>query len=151
MRPILTGLGRLVANKYLKFPQGSNLSSYTQLYVAFFLSGCVHVAGDFAYEKRVVYRSLKFFLLQAVGITLEDFVIYLSKSVLIRSGIELNLGETGEYLVEAVVRGIGYCWVTSWFCLTLPVWVDEASNAGLHANDRGPISRYLVRKWKQWR
>ena len=60
---MLAGLGKLVANKISKFPRGTNLSSYTQLYVAFFLSAILHFSGDFAYEKRITSRSFRLFLL----------------------------------------------------------------------------------------
>ena len=147
---MLTGFGRLVANKFFKFTRGTNRSSYTQLYVAFFLSGCIHVLGDLTYEKRIVYRSLKFFLLQAAAITSEDLIIYLSNRLLAQRGIELKSGGVNETWVDTVVRGIGYCWVTSWFCLTLPMWVDETSTFGLYANHRGPIAQFLMREWQRW-
>ena len=146
---MLAGLGRLVANKFLKFRRGTNLSSYAQLYVAFFLSAVFHFAGEFTYERRIVYRSFKFFLLQAVAITLEDFFIYLSKRLLLLCGMRLNPGSTDETWVGAVVRVVGYCWVIIWFCLTLPVYVDEAIAAGFYQSDRGHISQFLYDTWRQ--
>ena len=143
-------MGRLVANKFLKFPRGSNRSSYTQLYVAFFLSGLLHFAGDFLLEKRMVYRSFKFFLLQAVAITCEDFVIYIAKCLLRWGGIEFKPGKADESWAEAVVRVFGYCWVTLWFCLTLPPWLDELNAIGFNSSDRGPITQFLLDTWKQW-
>ena len=74
---MLTGLGRLVANKVFKFPWGTGRLSYTQLYAAFFLSAVFHFAGEFTYERGVVYQ---FFILQAATITLEDFVIDISNA-----------------------------------------------------------------------
>ena len=144
------GLGRLVANKLLKLPRGSNRSSYTQLYIAFFLSAIIHSSGDFMLEKRMVYRSFKFFLLQAVAITLEDFVIYIAKRLLRRRGAELKPGMDNESWVETAVRVVGYCWVTLWFCLTLPVWLDEPNSIGFGNSDRGAITQFLVDTWKQW-
>ncbi|KAF9644021.1 hypothetical protein BDM02DRAFT_3122623 [Thelephora ganbajun] len=149
MRPTFTGLGRLVANKFLKFPRGTNRSSYTQLYIAFLLSGIIHCAADFMVEKRMAYRSFKFFLLQAVAITFEDFVIYVVKGLLLRRGTELKPGKVHESWAEAVVRVIGYCWVIIWFCLTLPVWVDEANTLGFNNIDRGPSARFLLDAWKK--
>ena len=137
------GLGRLVANKLLKLPRGSNRSSYTQLYIAFFLSGIIHSSADFMLEKRMVYRSFTFFLLQAVAITFEDFVIYTAKRLLRRGGAELKPG------VEIAVRVIGYCWVTLWFCSTLPVWLDEPNSIGFGSSDRGAITQFLLDTWKQ--
>jgi len=143
------GLGRLVANKLLKLPHGSNRSSYTQLYIAFFLSGIIHSSADFMLEKRMVYRSFKFFLLQAVAITFEDFVIYIAKRLLCRRGVELKPGTVNESWVETAVRVIGYCWVTLWFCSTLPVWLDEPNSIGFGSTDRGAITQFLLDTWKQ--
>ena len=144
------GLGRLIANKMLKLPRGSNRSSYTQLYVAFFLSAIIHSSGDFMLEKQIVSRSFKFFLLQAVVITFEDLLIYIAKRLLSRGGIKLDPGRVDESWVEMAVRVIGYCWVTLWFCFTLPVWLDEPSSMGFHSSDRGAITQFIVDIWKRW-
>ena len=147
---MFTGLGRLVANKFLKFPRGTNQSSYTQLYLAFLLSGLLHFAGDFMFERRMVYRSFKFCLLQAAVITFEDLIIHVATRLLRRRGVELNLGRTNENWTETVVRVIGYCWVTLWFCLTLPIWVDEANTVGFFSSDRGPITQFLLDVLERW-
>ena len=147
---MVAGLGRLVANKLLGFPRGTNRSSYTQFYIAFFLSALLHFSGDFMLEKRLVYRTFKFFLLQAVAITFEDFVIYIAKRLVLRwRGIEFKLGKADESWAEVAVRVIGYCWVTLWFCLTLPVWLDELNAIGISRYDRGLITQFLLDTWKQ--
>ena len=138
------GSGRLVANKFLGLPRGTNLSSYTQLYVAFFLSAILHFSGDFAFEKRIVSRSFRFFLLQAVGITFEDLVIYTTKRLLRRGG------KADIPWIAVVVRVIGYCWVTLWLCWTLPVWLDEFNALGFSSADRRPIAQFLLNKWNRW-
>ena len=147
---MLAGLGRLVANKFLKFPRGTNRSSYTQLYVAFFLSALLHFSGDFMFERRLVYYSFKFFLLQAVAITFEDFVIYIAKRLLRWRGVEFRPGKTDESWAEVVVRVVGYCWVTLWLCLTYPIYLDEPNTVGLSSTDRGPITQFLLDAWKRW-
>lgn len=146
---MLGGLGRLVANKFFGFPRGTNLSSYTQIYVAFFLSGLLHSSGDFMIERRMVSRSFKFFLLQAVAITFEDFVIYTAKRLLRRGGFELKPGKAGGSWAGAVARVIGYCWVVLWVCSTLSVWLDGLNAAGWGSSDKGPITQFLLNKWKQ--
>jgi len=146
---MLSWFGRLVANKLFKFPRGTNPSSYTQLYVAFFLSGLLHSSGDFVFEKRITSRSFKFFLLQAAGITLEDFVIYIAKSFLRRGGIGRKPGKADEPRTGVIVKVVGYCWVTLWLCLTLPVWQDELNALGFSSTDRGPIARLLLNRWNQ--
>jgi len=140
-------LGRLVANKFLKFPRGTNRSSYAQLYIAFFLSGLIHSSGDFMVEKRMVYRSFKFFLLQATIVTFEDFVICIGKWLLRRGKIELE--KPDELWAGVVVRVIGYCWVTLWASLTFPIFLDGLNATGWGSADRGPITQFLLNKWKQ--
>ena len=147
---MFTGVGRLVANKVFRFPRGTNRSSYTQLYVAFFLSGAIHVSGQFVFEKRLSFPTLNFFLLQAVAITFEDFVIYITKRFLRPRGIELNPGKADESWVETVLRVMGYCWVTLWFCWSLPIWIDELSSTGFNDRDRGPIASVILDASKRW-
>ena len=101
-------------------------------------------------EKRLVYHSFKFFILQAVAITFEDFVIYIAKRLLRLGGIQLKPGRVDESWAEAVVRVIGYCWVALWFCLTLPVWLDEPNTIGFSSGDRGPITQFVLDRWKLW-
>ena len=137
-------LGRLIANDFLGFPRGTNLSSYTQLYVDFFLSAILHFSGDFVIEKRIVTRSFEFCLLQAVAITFEDLVIYTAKRLLRRGG---NLD--GPWMI-VIVRAVGYCWVTLWLSLTLPIALDGLSVLGIGSADRRPISQFLLNKWNQW-
>ena len=143
---MLSGFGRVVANKIFKFPRGTNRSSYTQLYVAFFLSALFHLVGDLMiFRGRMVYYSFKFFLLQAIVITFEDFVIYIAKHLLGQRGVELlKPGKPDESWGGAVVRVAGYCWVTMWFCLMLPIWMDESNAIGLGIMDRGLITQYLL-------
>ena len=147
---MVSGFGRLVANKFLKFPRGTNRSSYTQLYIAFFISGLLHFAGDFMLEKRLAYHSFKFFILQAVAITFEDFIVYIAKRLLRLGGIQLKPGRADENWAETVVRVIGYCWVTLWFCLTLPVWLDDPNSIGFSSGDRGPLTQFILDRWKLW-
>ena len=147
---MLTGLGRLVANKLLKFPRGTNRSSCTQLYLAFFLSALVHFSGEFMFERRLVSRSFRFFFLQALAITLEDFFISTAKRLLLRCGIKLEPGKTDESWAEAALRVVGYCWVVLWFCWTSPVWMDENSIAGFNSDDVGPIAQLVLDTWRRW-
>jgi len=102
-------------------------------------------------EKRIVYRSFKFFLLQAVAITFEDLVIYTAKHLLRRGGIEFKSERAGEAWAGKIVRVIGYFWVTLWFCATLPVWIDESSAIGFASTDRGAITQFLLDMWKRYR
>jgi len=98
----------------------------------------------------MVSRSFNFFLLQAVAITFEDFIIYIAKSLFRRLGVEIKVGKGDESWPEWVVRVIGWCWVTFWFCLSLPVWIDGLNASGFSNFNRGPITQFLLSRWKQW-
>lgn len=139
---MLSGFGRLVANRIFGFPRGTNRSSYTQLYVAFVLSGLIHCAGDCAFEKRIVYRSLKYFFLHAVAITVEDFVIYIATRLLLVLGVKLKPGRADESRTETVVRVVGYCWVTLWLCFAIPIVGVKTSTTS-----RGRIVQYWLDTW----
>ena len=102
------------------------------------------------FEKRIVYYSIKFFLLQAVAITCEDFIIYLTKRLLLQEGPALKTGEIGETWGGTVARIVGYCWVTLWFCLSLPVWIDEANQLWFGDVQESHIARFLMLARKQW-
>jgi len=101
------------------------------------------------FQKRLVYYSFKFFLLQPVAITLENLVIQAAKRLLSRRGIELKPGGFDGSWGGAVVRVVGYCWVTLWFTLTAPIWLDELSAVGFDSIDRGPITKFLLDMWKR--
>ena len=144
------GLGKLVANKVFKFPRGTNRSSCTQLYVAFFLSAAIHFSGEFMFEGRLVSRSFRFFFFQALAVTFEDLVISSANRLLLRRGIELKPGKADASWAEAVLRVVGYCWVTIWFCWSSPIWTDENSTFGFNSSDRGPIAQFALDTWRQW-
>ena len=147
---MLSGVGKLVANDILKFPRGTNLSAYTQLYVSFLLSGIIHFGGDYLAERRVVLRSIKYFLLQAVAITFEDIVIYVAKRSLLLVGIKLTPGKLDGTRVGAVVKVIGYCWVILWFSWVFPIWQDGLSVLGLSTMDKKPLAQFLFNAWERW-
>ena len=147
---MLSGWGKFVSNKIFKFPRGTNLSSYTQLYFGFFLSGIVHLLSDYALEKRIVSRSIKFFVLQAMAITFEDLVIYITKRLSLFQESKPASGKANGFWVKAVARVIGYCWVVLWLCFSLPIWLDELCVIGLYDTDRGPVAQFVWDAWERW-
>ena len=97
----------------------------------------------------MMYHSLKFFLLQAVGITFEDFVIYIARRLLRRKAIELEPGRPDGSWGGTIVRVAGYCWVIIWLCITFPVRRNEPNAVGFGAKDKGPITQSLLDVWKR--
>ena len=112
-----------------------------------FLSGLLYLVGESVSERRMVYRSPRFFPLQAIRIIF-DFT-YITKRLLLMGGIKFNPGQAGEPWAEAVVIVMGYCWVILWFCLTLPMHIDGTSVAGFYTTDRGAVPQLLLDTWKR--
>ena len=148
---MLGGMGRFVSNKLLKFPRGTNRSSYAQLYVAFFLSAIIHFAADLMSQQRAVYHSFRFFLFRPVAITFGDLVIHTAKRVLLQAGIKLIPGRgEEESWAEVATRVVGYSWVISWFYFTLPVWRDKTIAITFDGADKLSISQFMLGAWKRW-
>jgi hypothetical protein len=103
--------------KLLGFRKGTNASSYTQLYVGFFVSALIHIFAVFFAARREVGEP-RFFMSQAVAITFEDMVIAIAKRLGIRSA-----GWLGKF--------IGYLWVIAWLSYSLRDWVDGGVSMGV--------------------
>lgn len=89
-----------------------------QVYVAFAVTGLIHVAGEYSLIGYWTYRhALQFFLLQAVAITFEVVVIeQIARKLSIRG---------------LLWQCIGYLWVIMWFANTVPNLVDPLLHEGL--------------------
>ncbi|KAI6035006.1 membrane bound O-acyl transferase family-domain-containing protein [Pisolithus orientalis] len=100
-------------------------TSYHRLCNAFLCSALIHVCGDIVLQIRIrknvttspniIGLSLPFFLLQPVGVLIEDAAIGMGK----RMG--MKIGRWSKIL--------GYTWVWVWLCWTLFLWVDGLKNA----------------------
>ncbi|KAF5328773.1 hypothetical protein D9619_011607 [Psilocybe cf. subviscida] len=111
----------------------SKFTAYFQLYVSFFISGLIHFAGDYMLHQDWAGRAVSFFVLQAVGITLEDMVNAIAK----RAGL------TGSPLAKFM----GFCWVIIWFSFSLPWWLERNFHAG--SFDEGPrLPSLIMGLWK---
>lgn len=91
------------------------MSSYTQLFIGFLLSATIHAVGDYMNIGRLPASTFKYFLLQGVAITVEDFVIWLARG----KGIPTWAGKT-----------IGYVWVIVWTCWVTTPWLDIMNSHG---------------------
>jgi hypothetical protein len=101
----------------LRLPK-STFRTYFQLYVAFLVSGILHMAGDYMLLQNLTGVSVQFFLLQAVAITFEDAII----------GTARRIGVT---TASPLTRAVGFCWVFVWFALSVPYWFDPIFSNGV--------------------
>jgi hypothetical protein len=117
MTQFLSAHGKFVAHRLMGLKPGSATSAYTQLYVAFLISGIMHYLPEYMALRHWGGGALLFFLLQAVAITLEE--------CLQSAGRRLGLTASWRWKV------IGYFWVWSWFALCLPIWQDPLLHEGV--------------------
>jgi hypothetical protein len=131
-----------MAVRTLGFRQGSLASRYSQIYLAFALSGFTHALGDLkvaphivssaGFRSLVVHGALPFFMMQAVAITVEDATITLFKRVLLR----LHL-----LPAKAVpLRLVGYVWTLGWFLVSWGWYCEFSFRAGMLRSERLPFS-----------
>jgi Membrane bound O-acyl transferase family len=107
-RKTVTSHANFIA-KQLGLPKNI-LTTRFKLFIAFFLSGLIHHAGEYVIRQRWTGHSMEFFLMQAVAITCEDVIIALAE----RAGFS-----------SKSIRLMGFVWVFVWFTYSLPLWLDE--------------------------
>ncbi|TFY59551.1 hypothetical protein EVG20_g7751 [Dentipellis fragilis] len=120
-----TSMGRWVCNK-LGFQRGTTGSSYTQLYVAFFLSGVMHMGGDYMVNPALIGSSFPFFIYQAIAITAEDTVIALGKRMGMRE--------------SRATRVLGYGCTFAWLSWSTAGYIDWSIGAGVGLVEALPFS-----------
>ena len=92
--------------------------SVITLYVAFLVSGLIHLVGDYALLRDWHARnSIHFFMLQALAISFESTVFRVLRLV-------------GVTIPPFISRLVGYVWVLCWFTLTLPIWLEPIVRDG---------------------
>ncbi|KAI6100281.1 hypothetical protein F5141DRAFT_1009777 [Pisolithus sp. B1] len=93
--------------------------SYTRLCNAFLCSAFMHTCGDVVNHPNVIGFSMPFFILQPVGVLVEDIVIEVGK--------RMGLGK------REWVKAVGYMWVSMWMSYSVHSWVQGQKNAFLIA------------------
>ncbi|KAJ3782999.1 membrane bound O-acyl transferase family-domain-containing protein [Lentinula aff. detonsa] len=110
LRRIVSSHGKFLSRHVFGLLPGTIASSYAQLYVAFFLSGLIHVTS---FDP----RPICFFLLQAVTITFEDFIISVARKAGAQSSFAVHI--------------LGYVWVYCSLTVTFGIWLDSMNSAGI--------------------
>ena len=138
LRQGLNGHADVIADSIIKIPRATILSRYTRLFLAFLISGLIHHSSDLAMGiPRVEAGSLVLFLLQPLGIMLEDAIQTLTRHV-------STSGSLGR-----VRRTVGYVWVVVFLAWSTPKWfypqqrlgIDPANLLPFHVV--GPVIRKL--------
>jgi len=128
----------------LGIKRGTNLSSYTQLWLAFAISGAMHANSMLGLPRPLNITTtectigmLQFFLWQAFAITSEDFVMWLCRR---------GFGGTGPRWMRAWVGGP---WVVGsfWYSMAFAGDVMLRMRLGEETFLPGTVVGGLVREW----
>jgi len=121
-------------SRKLKLPDRSKRTSFLKLFVAFFLSGCIHFAGDYMLFYRWNHGgAFIFFAIQPFAILFEEVIIFLWKI----------------HIPKGITRAVGYVWVFLWFSYTAPIFLEPLLRAGFF--ESGPsFSLILGLKRGEW-
>ena len=127
LRNSLLGTSSFFTYDLLRLRRGTLIARYINLFLVFGISGAFHISFETTLGTPPAENLVgKFFLMQAVGITMEDFVEWVYR--VIRPRRQPNHGDEktrqdgiGES-VETWQKLIGYLWVLSWFIFTTPIW-----------------------------
>ncbi|KAL8648013.1 MAG: hypothetical protein Q9210_005225 [Variospora velana] len=142
-RQLLTSYAHALVD-LLGIKRGTNLSSYTQLWFAFALSGCMHASSMLGLpcplNITVAERTLgmiKFFLWQALAITSEDLVQWMCRS---------SFGGLGPRWLRT---GVGWAWVVGscWYSMSLAGDVMLRMRLGEETFLPGTLVGGFVKDW----
>ncbi|KAG9230929.1 toxin biosynthesis protein [Amylocarpus encephaloides] len=131
----------------LRIQRGTNLSSYTKLYLAFAISGMFHALSQLQMPcptnitpSERCWGFFLFFVWQTVAITLEDCVQWLYK----KAG-----GKFEDVRGRTLRTAAGYCWVIGSMWLSIPLVGDTFLRMRMGVDSLLPfsIARPLVQKY----
>ncbi|CZR63273.1 uncharacterized protein PAC_13170 [Phialocephala subalpina] len=115
-------------------PLPSLVSRYAKIFLTFYISGLVHVIGDYIFMPWSESWTVQFFIAQAVGIMLEDFVQWVW-----RTSIERKKG--GE--TKTWKKVVGFVWVAVFMLVwSTPAWFfpNAGKNTGAKEGKLLPFS-----------
>ena len=127
LRNSFLGTSNFFTYDVLRLRRGTLAARYINLFLVFGISAAFHTSNDITMGIPPAESvEHEFFLMQAVGITLEDFAGWLYRVVRPRPQPNRRDEKTGrdgvEERVESWQKLMGYLWVIAWFVFTTPRW-----------------------------
>ena len=114
LRAMLEGISRFVTHSILQLPQSTILARYSNIFIAFFFSGLLHVASDHGHTIPIRESgAIQFFVTQALGIMIEDGfqAVYYSLT-----------GKRRPSKAPLLHRVVGYLWLVLFLTWSTPAW-----------------------------
>ena len=127
LRNPLLGTARFLTNDVLCLPRGTIAARYMCIFITFALSGTIHMLVDSTAGIPLSENSaMTLFVMQAVGIALEDFVQWLYRTFISdgppQKQKQKEGARSGAKSSTAWQRIVGYLWVVTWLIWTTPAW-----------------------------
>ncbi|CAD6446129.1 4e9caf82-547c-4e00-923f-874d61be0b17 [Sclerotinia trifoliorum] len=145
LRSLLTGPAAKITYDVLHLSRGSVPARLCSLFITFFLSGVMHsCAGIAAGMSPKQLNVVHFFVTQALGIVVEDFVSLAFSKMM---GQKDKKKKTGP--PSLAQRLIGYLWVAAFMTWSGPVWLyPQASRPVLPGTNSSFLPYSIIRAWK---
>ena len=119
LRSGLEGVSDFVAHGVLQLPRHGLLQRYTKIICSFGISGVMHIFADMGGGLSIHETgALQFFLMQALGIMIEDGVQAIYRQ---------TFKSVRESKANVIGKAVGFAWVLFFFVWTSPVWVFPAT------------------------
>ncbi|KAF8861724.1 hypothetical protein BDZ45DRAFT_687269 [Acephala macrosclerotiorum] len=107
-------------------PLPSLVSRYAKIFLTFYLSGLVHVTGDWVFMPWSESWTLQFFIAQAFGVMVEDFVQWIWKSLFEEGRGDWKAGglkKDGNERTKMWKKVVGFVWVLAFMLFwSTPAW-----------------------------
>jgi Membrane bound O-acyl transferase family len=140
----IANYGTIFLLRLLHLPHKSSttISRYTELVLAFSISGLLHKGIEIAQGLRWDEGgALEFFLLMAVGIIVEDMGIW-------AWGRGVKLGGTRNIILSGEAlwwqKTVGYIWVVLFFSWLTPVWAYPSLRRNVDNTASNPLPFSLI-------
>ncbi|PMD33651.1 hypothetical protein L207DRAFT_468992 [Hyaloscypha variabilis F] len=119
MRGALEPMASFLSASILRLKRGTITSTYTHVFLVFFLSGLIHTSVDLEFGIPFLSSPApRFFIMQALGIMFEEAVERAWRSYAPVSPFEF--GPNGYEKRRRWAKIVGYCWVWAFFVWTVP-------------------------------
>lgn len=149
MRAVVESLAAWISTSLLRLNKGTTISKYTRVFLAFLISGLLHVTVDMEFGIPFLHSPApRFFFMQALGIMFEEAVERVWRSYSPYSPFEI--GPNGFKRRRRWARWVGYGWVWAFFVWTVPSFSWEGLRiAGMRSDLAVPWSlvEWLGLKW----
>lgn len=114
LRATVEGISQFVTHVVLQFPERTIVARYSNIFLAFFLSGLIHITSDHGMTLQP-YESgaIRFFLTQALGIVLEDAF---------QAAYYYISGKKRSANAPLLHKFVGYVWLVLFLAWSTPAW-----------------------------